>query len=101
MKLPGKELRKLRLSLGLTMRDVEAASRSVVRTRRSRRFLVLASRLSEMENKHIVPAAERLYTLSVLYRRPLESLLAFYRIPMRPAAKDRRAAGRTLRLRRS
>ncbi|MGH9579513.1 MAG: helix-turn-helix domain-containing protein [Terriglobales bacterium] len=101
MKSPGSRLRKLREQQGLTMRDVEAASRAVARSRRSRRYVVLASRLSVIENNPTIPSLQRLYTLSLLYGQSLRRLLALYGLPLRPAAADRAAIERALRVRRS
>jgi hypothetical protein len=68
-------LRKLRK---LTMRDVHAHSRRIGQQRRSRLFEIVPSRLHLIEGGKQVPHLFRLYSLSVIYRTSLQSLLRLY-----------------------
>ena len=72
------------------MREVEAASRLVARRRGSHRYLVLASRLSDIENRGSLPTVYRLYTLAVIYGRSLLRLLSWYGVRPALATHDRR-----------
>lgn len=74
----GQQLRNLRERLGLTMRDVEEASRRLAQRRRNPRLIVSPARLSVMEAKNVVPSIYRLYSLSRIYDCPVQDILVFY-----------------------
>jgi transcriptional regulator with XRE-family HTH domain len=84
----GDQLRSLRESLGLTVRDVEAASERIAKRHKDDEFLVPISRLSHIETKGIVPSIQRLYTFSVIYRVDIRELMAWYGIDLNDAAAD-------------
>jgi transcriptional regulator with XRE-family HTH domain len=79
----GVNLRTLRERLGLTMRDVEIASTRIAERRRSDEFVVNPSRLSDIENKGLVPSIYRLYSLAVIYRRDLGEILSYYGLDLK------------------
>jgi len=85
---PGEKLRMLRESLGLNMRDVEAASERIAKRHRDDEFLIQISRLSHIETKRIVPSIQRLYTLSVIYRVDIRELMVLYGIDVTDTAAD-------------
>jgi transcriptional regulator with XRE-family HTH domain len=76
----GKRIRALRERLGLTVRDVEAASARIAEKRNNRSFFLPLSRLFEIENKDVVPSAYRFYSLAVIFRRDIRELLGWYGI---------------------
>src|SRR5215510_261657 len=84
----GKSLRTLREKLGLTMRDVENSSARIAERYRNEEFSIPPSRLSDIETKGILPSIYRLYTLSVIYRRDLRELLAWYGVDLNNTAAD-------------
>jgi transcriptional regulator with XRE-family HTH domain len=84
----GKSLRALREKLGLTMRDVENSSARIADKYRNEEYSIPPSRLSDIETKGILPSIYRLYTLSVIYRRDLRELLAWYGVDMNNLAVD-------------
>jgi transcriptional regulator with XRE-family HTH domain len=84
----GKSLRTLREKLGLTMRDVELSSARLAEKYRNEEFSIPPSRLSDIETKAILPSIYRLYTLSVIYRRDMRELLAWYGVEMNNLAAD-------------
>src|SRR5438552_2838765 len=84
----GKSLRTLREKLGLTMRDVENSSARVADKYRNDEFSIPPSRLSDIETKGILPSIYRLYTLSVIYRRDLRELMAWYGVDLNNLASD-------------
>jgi transcriptional regulator with XRE-family HTH domain len=88
MSLAGMALRKIRDSLGLTMRDVEKASEIVSRLRGSREYLIAPSRLSDIEKMGVVPSVFRFYSLAVIYRRPVRELFQLYGIDLDGARSD-------------
>jgi transcriptional regulator with XRE-family HTH domain len=78
----GHRLRSLRESLGLTIRDVEAASQVLAHKRGNDDFFVPISRLSDFETKDILPSIFRLYSLAVIYRRDMRELMAWYGVDL-------------------
>jgi len=84
----GQRLRALREELGLTIRDVEAASGRIAARHGSEDFAISPSRLSDIETKGILPNVYRLYSLAVIYRRDLRELLGWYGIDLTEMAAD-------------
>src|ERR1700740_2341825 len=84
----GKSLRTLREKLGLTMRDVEPSSARIAQRYRNEKFSIPPSRLSDIETKGILPSIYRLYTFSVIYRRDLRELLAWYGVDLNNMPSD-------------
>ncbi len=82
MSLAGMALRKIRDSLGLTMRDVEKASETVSRLHGSLEYLIAPSRLSDIETKGVVPSVFRFYSLAAIYHRPSRELFQLYGIDL-------------------
>ena len=86
--LPGLRLRQVRERLGLTYRDVEAASYQLAVRRGRPEFVVRLSRLADIENRNVVPSLHKLYTLAVLYHlHPLE-LFRWYDVPLTDCFED-------------
>jgi hypothetical protein len=70
------------------LRGVEAASRAIAIRHQRKDFLIPPSRLSDIETKGIVPSAFRMYSLAVIYRCSLGSILSWYGIDVDGMAKD-------------
>jgi len=85
---PGKRLRQLREQLGLTVRDVEASSARLANKRGDRAYSIPLSRLSDIENKEVVPSIYRVYSLAVIYRQDLREILSWYGIQIDEMAED-------------
>lgn len=85
---PGQRLRNLRESLGLTLRDVEAASTLIAARHQKDEFAVNLSRLSDIESKGVLPTVYRLYSLAVIYRRDFRELLSWYDVDLTQAVED-------------
>jgi len=81
-------LRALREELGLTMRDVEAASERIAARHGNEDFALSLSRLSDIEAKGVLPNLYRLYSLSVIYRRDVREMLAWCGIDVNETAAD-------------
>src|SRR5437899_3244721 len=86
--LGGQKLRTLREKLGLTMRNIKTASERIARKRESEEYVVPISRLSDFENKGVIPSIYRLYSLAVIYRRDLREILLWYGISLNVQASD-------------
>ena len=84
----GQRLRLLREKLGLTIRDVEAASSRIAARHGNEDFAISPSRLSDIETKGVVPNVYRLYSLAVIYRRDLRELIAWYGVDLAEMAAD-------------
>ena len=78
----GQNLRILRDKLGLTMRDIEAASERIAKKHANEEYLIPISRLSDFETKGVVPSIYRLYALAVIFRRELRELLSWYGVEL-------------------
>jgi transcriptional regulator with XRE-family HTH domain len=77
---PGNNLRLLRERLGITLKDVEHASQAIAEAQKEPEYALIASRLSDIETKSVVPSIYRLYSLSVIYRQSYAELLELYGI---------------------
>jgi len=80
LKLAGLALQQIRKNLGLTLRDVHAASLKVARRKKNRHFAVPVTRLHDIEVNNRLPSIHCLYTLAVVYGRPLGDILLLYGI---------------------
>jgi transcriptional regulator with XRE-family HTH domain len=85
---PGEKLRRARERLELRMRDVEQASQKIAEKYGQDEFIVLINRLSEIENRGLVPGIYKLYSLAAIYRLDYEDLLEWYKVPVSSAAAD-------------
>jgi transcriptional regulator with XRE-family HTH domain len=84
----GQRLRQLREELGLTIRDVEAASARIAARHGSEDFALSLSRLSDIETKGILPNIYRLYSLAVIYRKDIRELFAWFGVDVNEVARD-------------
>ena len=80
MEDPGQKLRRVRERLNLRVRDVELASSKIAEKYHSDEFAVLINRLSEIENRGLVPNIYKLYSLCAIYRLDFQEVLEWYRV---------------------
>lgn len=85
---PGERLRLLRVQLGLTVRDVEASSGRLAAKRGNKAYSIPLSRLSDIENKGVIPSIYRFYSLAVIYRRDIREILDWYGVDLDEMAGD-------------
>jgi len=78
----GQKLRKARERLNLRVRDVEQASLKIAEKYRIDEFSVLINRLSEIENRGLVPTIYKLYSLCAIYRLDFQEVLQWYGISL-------------------
>lgn len=78
MSNPGQMLRLKREQLGLTVRDVEAASQKLASLRSNDELVINISRLSDFETKGITPSIFRLYALAVIYGMDYSEIVSWY-----------------------
>jgi transcriptional regulator with XRE-family HTH domain len=84
----GQRLRRARERLNLKFRDVEQASQAIADKYGNQEFVVLISRLSDIENQGTLPSIYRLYSLCCIYRLNLNEVLGWYGIPVQSMAAD-------------
>src|SRR4051812_13006004 len=85
---PAEKLKRARVRLKLTYRDVELASQKIARRRGNPAFAIALSRLADIENKGTLPTVYRIYTLAAIYRLDFDEVLDWYGIPRRLLSGD-------------
>ncbi len=78
----GQRLRRTRERLNLRVRDVEQASLKIAEKYHNDEFAVLINRLSEMENRGLVPNIFKLYSLCAIYRLNIQEVIEWYGVPV-------------------
>jgi transcriptional regulator with XRE-family HTH domain len=84
----GQKLRRARERLNLRVRDVEQASQRISEKYKNLDFTVLINRVSEIENKGLVPSIYKLYALSAIYRLDFAEVLEWYGIDLAALPAD-------------
>ena len=84
----GLRLRRARERLDLKFRDVELASQGIAERHANQEFVVLISRLSEIESRGTVPSIFRLYSLCCIYRLNMAEVLGWYGVGLDGMATD-------------
>ncbi|MDQ1471420.1 MAG: hypothetical protein QOJ99_2900 [Bryobacterales bacterium] len=84
----GQRLRRARERLNLRFRDVELASHQIAQRHGKDDFIVLISRLSDIENQGTLPSIYRLYSLCCIYRLDLTEVLTWFGVPVGSLASD-------------
>ena len=82
MEDPGQKLRRIRERLNLRVRDVELASLKIADKYHNDDFAVLINRVSEIENRNLVPSVHKLYSLCAIYRLDFQQVLEWYGISL-------------------
>jgi transcriptional regulator with XRE-family HTH domain len=75
---PGDKLRRLRMRMGVTSREVEQISRKVASEEGNEDFAISHARLIQIENGESTPSIYKLFTLSAVYGVAMTTLLGFY-----------------------
>jgi transcriptional regulator with XRE-family HTH domain len=88
MEDPGQKLRRIRERLNLRVRDVEQASLKIADKYHNDDFGVLINRISEIENRNLVPTIHKLYSLCAIYRLDFQEVLEWYGISLGSLASD-------------
>src|SRR3954469_2103974 len=84
----GQRLRRARERLSLKFRDVELATQQIAERHDNQEFVVLISRLSDIETQGTLPSLYRLYSLCCIYRLDLNEVLSWYGIGTESMAAD-------------
>lgn len=84
----GQKLRRARERLSLRVRDVEIASQKIADKHHNDEFTVLINRISEIENRNLVPTLYKLYSLCAIYRLEFLDVLEWYGISLASLPAD-------------
>src|SRR5207248_3759487 len=84
----GNNLRHLRETLGLTLRDVESGSSEIAARHGNQEFFIPFSRLSEIETKGILPSLYRIYTLAAIYQCDYRTICDWYGVKLDSITED-------------
>src|SRR5580704_11201021 len=84
----GQKLRRVRERLNLRVRDVEQATQKIADKYRNDDFTVLINRISEIENRGLVPSIYKLYSLCAVYRLDFQEVLGWYGISLESLPVD-------------
>src|SRR5512142_2529635 len=84
----GDALRDVRERLGLTLREVEAASMRLAEIHSNPDLALPISRISDIETKGTIPSIFRLYSFAVIYRISLQELLSVFGLDMSRLSTD-------------
>jgi transcriptional regulator with XRE-family HTH domain len=87
----GQKLKRAREGLSLRYRDVEEASVQLAERHKNDEFIIALSRLSDIENKNVVPTIYRIYSLCAIYRLDIHEVLEWYGVDIAAIPAD--AAG--------
>lgn len=85
---PGQKLKRARERLGLRYRDVEEFSQRIADRRKNSEFVIAISRLSDIENRGVVPSVYKLYSLCTIYRLDMAEVLRWYGVNIGELAAD-------------
>lgn len=89
---PGDQLRKLRLRLGITTRDVENLSLRIAEEERNPEFQISNAWLTQLENSDSVPSIFKLYSLAAIYHVKFTDLLLFFGVDLQKTAHHQQLA---------
>jgi transcriptional regulator with XRE-family HTH domain len=89
------QLRLTRFNRSLTYRDVERLSRILSERYADDRYMVRISVLADIENHGVIPTIFRLYTLCLIYKLDMPSVIEWFGI--RPRVSDRTLVEQGLR----
>ena len=84
----GQKLRRVRERLNLRVRDVEQATQKIADKYRNDEFTVLINRVSEIENRRLIPSLYKLYSLCAIYRLDFQEVLEWYGISLESLPVD-------------
>jgi transcriptional regulator with XRE-family HTH domain len=84
----GQRLRRARERLGLRVRDVELASQKISEKHHNEEYTVLINRISEIENRGLIPSIYKLYSLYTIYRLNFMDVMEWYGVSRSTSVVD-------------
>jgi transcriptional regulator with XRE-family HTH domain len=88
MEAAGHKLKRARERMGLRYRDVEEFSQRLADRRKNSEFSIAISRLSDIENRGVVPTMYKLYSLCTIYRLNFAEVLQWYGVQLADLPAD-------------
>jgi transcriptional regulator with XRE-family HTH domain len=85
----GAKLRKIRVRLGYSIREVERRSHELAKKRRNRDFFLSRGWIADIENGKFIPGVFKMASLGVLYRLSLEEVHALFGIQAAVLGRER------------
>jgi transcriptional regulator with XRE-family HTH domain len=85
----GAKLRRIRLRLGFSIREVERRSQELAKKRQSPDFFLSRGWIADIENGKFIPGVFKMVSLSVLYRLSIEEVHGLFGIQAGVMAKER------------
>ncbi len=79
---PGDQLRRLRIRLGITTRDVESLSLRIAEEEKNPEFQISNAWLTQIENSDSVPSIYKLYSLATIYHIKFTDLLFYFGVDL-------------------
>jgi transcriptional regulator with XRE-family HTH domain len=83
---PGDQLKKLRIRLGITTRDVESLSLKIAEEEKNFEFQISNAWLTQLENSDSVPSIFKLYSLAAIYHVKFTDLLLYFGVDLQKTA---------------
>jgi transcriptional regulator with XRE-family HTH domain len=89
----GAKLRKIRVRLGLSIREVERRSQQLVQQRQNRDFFLSRAWITDIEKGRFIPGLFKIVSLGVLYQMSVAEIHALFGIAPGDIAKERALFG--------
>ena len=89
----GAKLKQLRDRLGLTLRAVEARSRTLALEKKSQDYFVSRGWLNNVENSSLTPSIYKIYALGVIYHEKWSDILALFGVHVAEIGRDQALFG--------
>lgn len=86
----GQQLRKIRESLGLTVRRVQELSEQLASKHNNPQYFIDKARLSDIEAKGILPSIFKAYALAAIYHQSIATILSCFDIQLAELPDDSR-----------
>jgi transcriptional regulator with XRE-family HTH domain len=84
----GKRLKTERMRVRLSTREVERLSQRVAQEKNNQEYYISHAWLTDVENGEFTPSIYKLYSLSLIYKRSYDEILAFFGIHIRDIGRE-------------
>src|SRR5271168_4968958 len=89
---PGDQLRKLRIRLGITTRDVETLSQIIAEDEKNPEFQISNAWLTQLENSDSVPSIFKMYSLASIYHVKFTDMMLYFGVDLAKVAHHQQLA---------
>ncbi len=89
---PGDQLRRLRIRLGITTRDVENLSQRIAEEENNPEFQISNAWLTQLENSDSVPSIFKLYSLAAIYHIKFTDLMIYFGVDLQKVGRHQMIA---------